>query len=70
MTADERRLLEMLAASPDGCTDAVLAAQDFAFDLVVEALRDGLATAEPILAGGHKVHITEVGRRALTERQG
>jgi hypothetical protein len=70
MIADERRLLEMLAASPGGCTEALLATHGFAFDLVVDVLLDGLATAEPTLAGGHTVRITEGGRRALAERPG
>jgi hypothetical protein len=34
MTDDERRLLEMLAGSADGTTDALLAAHGFDFDLV------------------------------------
>jgi hypothetical protein len=34
MTDDERRLLEILAASADGTTDALLVAQGFRFDLM------------------------------------
>jgi hypothetical protein len=34
MTADERRLLELLAGSADGATDALLTAHGFNFDLV------------------------------------
>jgi hypothetical protein len=68
MTADQRRLLELLAAS-NGCTDAFLLAHGFAPDIMVDMVRAGLATAK----ADHTVTlvwITEAGRRALAERQG
>ena len=71
VTADERRLLELLATS-DGCTDALLAAHGFKLDTMVEVVRAGLATAraERIFAAGKPVEVTRVwitnaGRRAL-----
>jgi hypothetical protein len=64
MTADERRLLELLVASDEGATDDLLQAHRSA----------GLATATPehALAGGKPVdvtlvRITDAGRRALAE---
>jgi hypothetical protein len=66
--------LELLAASPDGATEAILLAHGFTIDLlVVELVRAGLATAKAkrVVAGGRameiaRVRITEAGRRALT----
>ena len=69
---DGRRALELLAASADGCTEAVMLAHGFSIDIVVELINAGLATAKPerILVGGYqeertRVRITEEGRRAL-----
>ena len=77
MTDDEHRLLELLAASDDCCTDPLLLAQGFTIDTLVDLVRNGLATALPerIFASGRaievsRVRITEAGRRALAERQG
>ena len=74
MDDDERRLLTMLAEGADGCTDAFLVRQDFAFDLMARVVRERLATATPerAFAAGKPVEvtrlrITEVGRRALAE---
>jgi hypothetical protein len=39
-------LLELLAASDGGCTDALLQAHGFALDLMVGLVRAGLATAK------------------------
>jgi hypothetical protein len=68
MTDDERRLLEMLAASADGCTDAL--AHGFTAELVVGLLRWGLATAKAEQTAGRavdvtRVRITDAGRRSL-----
>jgi hypothetical protein len=77
MTDDERRLLELLAASDDGCTEAILLAHGFALDLIDGIGGAGLAaaTAEPRFVAGRwvevtQMRITEAGRRALAERQG
>ena len=48
-TDDERRLLELLAGSENGNTDALLTAYGFTAVLMVALVRVGLATAQ---AGG------------------
>jgi hypothetical protein len=75
MTADERRLLELLAGSEDGSTDALLAAYGFTVALMVDVVSAGLATAmaERVYAGGKpvevsKVRITDAGRQALADQ--
>jgi hypothetical protein len=77
LTADERRLLEMLAESADGCTDALLVAHGFDFDLMLRLVRERLATSTPerTFAAGKPVEvsrlrITDAARRALADRQG
>jgi hypothetical protein len=42
---DRRRALELLAASPDGCTEALITAHGFTAAQMVELMRVGLATA-------------------------
>jgi hypothetical protein len=76
MTDDGRRLLETLAGSADGATDALLVAQGFHFDLMARLVRERLATAAPerTFAAGKSVEvtrlrITDAGRRALAGRQ-
>jgi hypothetical protein len=70
--ATRRRVLELLAASRDGCTEAIMLAHGFTTDFLVELIRAGLATAkaEGVVAAGRtievtRVRITEAGRRAL-----
>jgi hypothetical protein len=65
----------LLAASPEGCTEAILLAHGFTVPLMVELIRAGLATATPerMVAGRRKVEVTVVritaaGRRALEGR--
>jgi hypothetical protein len=69
---DRRRALELLAASPNGCTEAVMRAHGFTVEQMVELVRAGLAsaTAERVVAGSRKievarVQITDAGRRVL-----
>jgi hypothetical protein len=69
---DRRRALELLAASADGCPEAVMLAHGFSIDMLVELINAGLATARPerILVGGYpeertRIQITQEGRRAL-----
>jgi hypothetical protein len=69
---DRRRALELLAASHDGCTEAILLAHGFSIDMMVELINAGFATAqtERIVAGSYqseraRMRITEAGRRAL-----
>jgi hypothetical protein len=72
MTDETHRLLELLAASDDGCTDVLLLAHGFPIEMIAEVVRVGLAMVHPgrVLAGGRGVEITrlwitEAGRRAL-----
>jgi hypothetical protein len=72
MTYETRRLLELLAASDDGCTEALLMAHGFALELIDSIEFAGLATAkaEQTFAAGRavdvaQVRITHAGRRAL-----
>ncbi len=69
---DRRRALELLAASRDGCAEAIMRAHGFTIEQMVDLVRTGLATATPerVVAGGRKVEvarvrITEAGRREL-----
>jgi hypothetical protein len=75
MTADERRLLELLVASDEGATDALLQAHGLKLDILISIVSAGLATATPerALVGGKpvdvtRVRITDAGRRALAEQ--
>jgi hypothetical protein len=70
---DRRRALELLAAAPDGCTEALMFANGFTAELLVELVRAGLASAhaERTVANGKtmevaRVKISEAGWRALT----
>jgi hypothetical protein len=70
---DRRRVLELLAGSRDGCSEAIMLAHGFTIEQMVELVRAGLATAtaERVVAGRRtievtRVRITEAGRRALT----
>jgi hypothetical protein len=72
MIADERPLLDPLAASDDGASDALLLAHSFTVALMVEVVRAELATATPerTFAAGKpvevsRIRITDAGRRAL-----
>jgi hypothetical protein len=72
MTDERRRLLELLAASDEGCTESLLLAHGFALELI-ESIEDaGFVTAqgERTFAAGRaieftRVRITDAGRRAL-----
>jgi hypothetical protein len=69
---DRRRALELLDASRDGCTEAIMMAHGFKIDILVDMSNTGLATTttEHMVAGARQVkvtrmRITEAGRRAL-----
>src|SRR5262249_12338007 len=71
---DRRRALELLAASRDGCTEAMLRAHGFSTAQMVDLVRARLATAhsQRVIVGGGgrrieaaRVKITEAGRQAL-----
>ena len=71
---NRRRALELLAASRDGATEAIMLAHGFTVPLIVDLVRAGLAsaTAERMVAGGRTieiatVRITEAGRRVLED---
>jgi hypothetical protein len=72
--ATRRRALELLAASRDGCTEAIMLAHGFTLEQMVELVNAGLATvtAQHIVAGRNKhevatLRITEAGRRMAEE---
>jgi putative ABC transport system substrate-binding protein len=67
-----RRALELLAASPDGCTEGIMRAHGFSIDFLVSLVRSGLAaaTAEHVVSGPDtievaRMRITDAGRHAL-----
>ena len=69
---ERRRALELLAASPDGCSEAIMLAHGFPVPLLVDLCIAGLAIATPerMVAGGRPVEvvrmkITEAGQQAL-----
>ena len=69
---DRRRALEFLAAAPDGCTEALMFANGFTAELLIELVRAGLASAhaERMVAGGRPIdwvqraELAQVGVRA------
>jgi len=70
-----RRALELLAACPDGCTEAIMLAHGFSIDMMVELINSGLATLQTawFLDDGYqgeraRVRIAEAGRRAHCDR--
>jgi hypothetical protein len=72
---DRRRALELLAASHDGATEAIMLAHGFTVELLVELIRAGLATAtaERLVAGERamevaRVRITDAGRQVLADK--
>ena len=62
-TADRRRALELLAASRDGYTEALMLAHGFTVELMVELVNAGLAsvTTERVVAGGLKMEVARCG---------
>jgi hypothetical protein len=71
---DRRRALELLAASPDGYTEALMLAHGFPVPLLVDLCIAGLAIATPerMVAGGRPVEvvrmkITEAGRKPIEQ---
>ena len=58
-----RRALELLAASPDGCTAAILLAHGFKSDRLVELINAVIAGDRAIQVT--RVQITDAGRQAL-----
>ena len=73
---EARRALELIAAHPDGCTEAVLAAETISADVLIEVLcESGLATAridrideQDGVLEVTKLPITEAGMRGRAAR--
>ena len=72
---DRWRALELLASSPDGCSEAIMLARGFTVEQMVELVHAGLATinAERVAMGARtfkvaRVRITEAGRSTLSKR--
>lgn len=62
---NRRRALELLASSPDGCTEGLMVANGFTIELLLELVRTGLASAH----GERRVvegKMTEVARMGIT----
>ena len=57
---DPLRALEFLAAAPDGCTEALMFANGFTAELLIELVCGGLASAhaERMLASGRPMEVT------------
>ena len=73
---DRRRALELLAASRDGYTEAMMLAHGFTVELMVDLCIAELAIATPehMVTGGRaievvRLRITESGRQALPQGQ-
>jgi hypothetical protein len=60
--ATRRRALELLAASRDGCTEAIMLAHGFTAEMLVDLVRAGLATAkaERVVAAGRTIEVARV----------
>ena len=72
ISAAQRQALRLLAASPFGCTEAIVLAHGFKTELLAVLVRDGLAIIQPgtTRAGRRRlevvwVMITDAGPRAL-----
>jgi hypothetical protein len=72
MSRDKRRALRLLAAAPNGGTEAIMLAHGFTTGVLDAMVRDGLATAEQreMRAGRQPIKviwltITDIGRLAL-----
>ena len=69
------RALELIAAHPDGCTEAVLAAESIPADVLIELVQSGLAIARNERVGDEdgiievtRLWITDAGMRVLAAR--
>jgi hypothetical protein len=74
LSDEERRALQLLARSPNGCTEALLMAHGFELAFLGKLILDGFAMAAP-----HETHagsrpmivvwmtITAVGRKAIAD---
>jgi hypothetical protein len=72
MSRDKRRALRLLAAAPNGATEAIMLAHGFTIEMLTVLVRDELATATPETEHAGKrpievvrARITDTGRLAL-----
>ena len=72
LTGKQRAAFDLLAACPDGCTEAAMKANGFGIGLLATLVRAGLAVATPgvVQAGGRtlgvvRLVITESGREMV-----
>src|SRR5262245_20123041 len=70
---DRRRALELLASSPDGCSEAIMLARGFTAKQIAELVHAGLATTNAemgvrAIEGARRLRITEAGRTTLSNR--
>jgi hypothetical protein len=69
---DRRRALELLASSPDGCSEAIMLARGFTVEQIAELVRAGLATTNAEMGARTievaRVRITEAGRSTLSKQ--
>jgi hypothetical protein len=68
LTSTRRRALEMIAGTPNGCSEAVLRTHGFGVMLLAGLMWAGFANAdvETTQAGGRvRMRITDAGKRAL-----
>jgi hypothetical protein len=72
VSAEQRRALEMLAGSPNGCTESTLRTHGFKVGLLAGLVRAGFAFAKPeVVKAGERtlsfvrVVITDAGRGVL-----
>jgi hypothetical protein len=72
LTGKQLAALNLLAASPNGCTEAAMKANGFGIGLMATLVRAGLAVATPgvVQAGGRtlgvvRLAITEMGRATV-----
>jgi hypothetical protein len=72
--ADRHRALRLLAAAPNGATEAIMLAHGFTSAMLDALVRDGLAMTErrAMRAGRRRIEvtwltITDAGRQALAE---
>jgi hypothetical protein len=72
LAADQRSALELLAGSPNGCTELLFLAHGFTRNLLANLILAGFANAETerVMAEGRpinvlRIRITDAGREAL-----
>jgi hypothetical protein len=71
-----RRALELVALHPEGCTEAVLAAENIPADVLIDLVKTGLVVARNERFEGEagaiettRMRITETGMRVLAARK-